>query len=87
MSCGDHAPKRAATLCVGSISRLNSRKKSQQMQGTRARANSAYWPIKGAPELRPLIKELHDAGTEIVLPVVKTHTRHWSCGAKHLKRV
>ena len=61
-------------------------KKSQWTQGTRAGVISAYWPIKGAPELRPLIKELHDAGTEIVLPVVKTHTHHWSCGAKHLKR-
>jgi 5-formyltetrahydrofolate cyclo-ligase len=48
-------------------------KKSQWTQGTRARAISGYWPIKGEPELRPLIKELHDAGTEIVLPVVDAH--------------
>ncbi|NHM20390.1 hypothetical protein G0Q02_16950 [Epibacterium mobile] len=56
-------------------------KKSQWTQGTRARAISGYWPIKGEPELRPLIKELHDAGTEIVLPVVDAHAplvlRRW----------
>lgn len=56
-------------------------KKSQWTQGKRARAISGYWPIKVEPELRPLMKELHDAGTEIFSPVLDAHAplvfRRW----------
>jgi len=40
--------------------------------GARARVLSAYWPIKGEPDLRPLMAELHEAGVILALPVVET---------------
>ena len=33
---------------------------------------SGYWPIKGEPDLRPLMTELHAAGVTVALPVVET---------------
>lgn len=33
---------------------------------------SAYWPIKGEPDFRPLMAKLHDAGVVIALPLVET---------------
>ncbi|RID90094.1 5-formyltetrahydrofolate cyclo-ligase [Gemmobacter lutimaris] len=33
---------------------------------------SAYWPIKGEPDLRPLMQDLHREGIRIALPVVET---------------
>lgn len=33
---------------------------------------SGYWPIKGEPDLRPLLSQLHRAGIIIALPVVET---------------
>lgn len=33
---------------------------------------SFYWPIKGEPDLRPLMAELHHAGVDIALPLVET---------------
>ncbi len=51
--------------------------------GAKGRVFSAYWPIKGEPDLRPLMTELHDAGVTIALPVVETRAaplvfRHWT---------
>lgn len=33
---------------------------------------SAYWPIKGEPDLRPLMADLHHLGLRIALPIVET---------------
>lgn len=33
---------------------------------------SAYWPINGEPDFRPLMRDLHDAGITVALPVVET---------------
>lgn len=33
---------------------------------------SSYWPIKGEPDLRPLMAELHEAGVTVALPLVET---------------
>lgn len=49
----------------------------------RCRVFSAYWPIKGEPDLRPLMAELHAAGVTIALPLVETKAapltfRHWT---------
>lgn len=33
---------------------------------------STYWPIKGEPDLRSLMGELHEAGVAIAFPVVET---------------
>lgn len=51
--------------------------------GAKGRVFSAYWPIKGEPDLRPLMTDLHDAGVTIALPVVETRAaplvfRHWT---------
>ena len=44
---------------------------------------SAYWPIKGEPDLRPLMTDLHAAGVTVALPLVETKAapltfRHWT---------
>jgi len=44
---------------------------------------SAYWPIKGEPDLRPLMAELHKAGISVALPLVETRAapltfRRWT---------
>lgn len=44
---------------------------------------SGYWPIKGEPDLRPVLVDLHRAGVTIVLPVVETRAaplvfRRWT---------
>lgn len=43
-----------------------------QFGGARGRVFSAYWPIKGEPDLRPLMAKLHKAGVIIALPLVET---------------
>ncbi len=43
-----------------------------QFDGARGTVLSAYWPIKGEPDLRPLMGELHAAGVAIALPLVET---------------
>ncbi|WP_305970544.1 MULTISPECIES: 5-formyltetrahydrofolate cyclo-ligase [unclassified Mameliella] len=40
--------------------------------GTRGIVFSGYWPIKGEPDLRPLMVELHGAGVTVALPLVET---------------
>jgi 5,10-methenyltetrahydrofolate synthetase len=37
----------------------------------RDRLFSAYWPIKGEPDLRPLMADLHRAGARVALPLVE----------------
>ena len=37
----------------------------------RGRVFSGYWPIKGEPDLRPLLAELHEAGALVALPLVE----------------
>jgi 5,10-methenyltetrahydrofolate synthetase len=44
---------------------------------------SGYWPIKGEPDLRPVLTDLHRVGVTIVLPVVETRAaplvfRRWT---------
>ncbi|MFP1632895.1 5-formyltetrahydrofolate cyclo-ligase [Zhengella sp. ZM62] len=51
---------------------------------------SAYWPIKGEPDLRPLMDELHKAGVVIALPLVEVKQaplvfRRWTPGTKMVK--
>ncbi|TNF17282.1 MAG: 5-formyltetrahydrofolate cyclo-ligase [Rhodobacteraceae bacterium] len=40
--------------------------------GARGMVFSAYWPIKGEPDLRPLMADLHAAGVLVALPLVET---------------
>lgn len=37
----------------------------------RGRVFSGYWPIKGEPDLRPLLAKLHAEGVQVVLPLVE----------------
>ncbi|MER3352521.1 MAG: 5-formyltetrahydrofolate cyclo-ligase [Hoeflea sp. D1-CHI-28] len=43
-----------------------------RFDGARGMVISAYWPIKGEPDLRPLMAELHEAGATVALPLVET---------------
>ncbi|GMG84028.1 5-formyltetrahydrofolate cyclo-ligase [Paralimibaculum aggregatum] len=43
-----------------------------RLDGARGRVFSAYWPIKGEPDLRPLMHALHEAGALVALPLVET---------------
>lgn len=51
---------------------------------------SGYWPIKGEPDLRPVLAALHAKGVTIALPVVETRAaplvfRHWTPGARMVR--
>ncbi len=51
---------------------------------------SGYWPIKGEPDLRPLLTRLHAKGLTLALPVVEERAaplifRRWTPGAKMLR--
>ncbi len=53
--------------------------------GAKGLTLSAYWPIKGEPDLRALMGELHGAGVTIALPVVAVKAaplvfRRWTPG-------
>jgi 5,10-methenyltetrahydrofolate synthetase len=41
-------------------------------EGARGKVFSAYWPIKGEMDLRPLMADLHADGVTIALPIVET---------------
>ncbi len=43
---------------------------AQQFSGAAGLTLSAYWPIKGEPDLRDLMADLHGRGVSIALPVV-----------------
>ena len=44
---------------------------STRFVGAQGRVVSTYWPIKGEPDLRPLMAELHRAGVTVCLPIVE----------------
>lgn len=44
---------------------------STRFVGAQGRVVSTYWPIKGEPDLRPLMAELHRAGFTVCLPIVE----------------
>ena len=44
---------------------------TERFDGARGRVFAAYWPIKGEPDLRPLLSDLHGAGVTICLPLVE----------------
>jgi 5,10-methenyltetrahydrofolate synthetase len=43
----------------------------QRFGSLRGRVFSAYWPIKGEPDLRPLMADLHARGVLVALPLVE----------------
>lgn len=51
---------------------------------------SAYWPIKGEPDLRPVMAALHEDGVTIALPLVETKAaplvfRRWHPGTRMIR--
>lgn len=58
---------------------------AHQLSGAASLALSAYWPIKGEPDLRDLMAELHGRGVTLALPVVEVKAapmvfRRWMPG-------
>lgn len=56
----------------------------------RGKVFSAYWPIKGEPDLRPVMHHLHAAGATVALPLVEQKAaplvfRHWTPETKMLR--
>lgn len=63
---------------------------SDRIEGGQGRVLSAYWPIKGEPDLRPLMAELHAAGAILALPLVETKAaplafRRWTPETKMVR--
>ncbi|MEO3416193.1 5-formyltetrahydrofolate cyclo-ligase [Roseovarius sp. CAU 1744] len=61
-----------------------------QFGGARGKVFSAYWPIKGEPDLRPLMAELHEAGVKVALPLVEIKAaplvfRRWKPGMRMVR--
>lgn len=51
---------------------------------------AGYWPIRGEPDLRPLLSDLHGAGVTIALPVVEIRAgplvfRRWTPGMRTVR--
>lgn len=58
---------------------------AQQLSGAVGLTLSAYWPIKGEPDLRDLMADLHGRGVTLALPVVEVKAapmvfRRWMPG-------
>lgn len=58
--------------------------------GARGMTLSGYWPIKGEPDLRPLLARLHHGGVTIALPIVETKAaplvfRRWTPKTKMIR--
>ncbi|MCC0026782.1 MAG: 5-formyltetrahydrofolate cyclo-ligase [Brucellaceae bacterium] len=62
------AERKSAGETLAAHLRTYLRKRFGDMRG---QVFSAYWPIKGEPDLRPLMNELHKAGVTVALPVVE----------------
>lgn len=69
---------------------LDERTAGQDGTADRRIVLSGYWPIKGEPDLRPLLAALHDEGVIIALPVVEVRAaplifRCWTPGTKMVR--
>ena len=54
------------------------------------RTVAVYWPIRGEPDLRPWMREIHEAGASVLLPVVETRDapltfRRWEPGCRMVR--
>lgn len=45
---------------------------AEHLNGARGKIVSGYWPIKGEPDLREWLTELHSLGVTVALPIVET---------------
>ncbi|MCC0011289.1 MAG: 5-formyltetrahydrofolate cyclo-ligase [Hyphomicrobiaceae bacterium] len=63
---------------------------SERFSGASGRVFSGYWPIKGEPNLRPVMIKLHEAGVLVALPVVEVKAspmvfRRWTPDTKMVR--
>jgi len=63
---------------------------AQQLSGAVGLTLSAYWPIKGEPDLRPVLTTLHRAGVHVALPLVEVKAaplvfRRWTPETKMVR--
>lgn len=61
-----------------------------RLGGAGGRVLSGYWPIKGEPDLRPLLTRLHGRGATIALPLVERKAaplvfRLWTPGTRMVR--
>lgn len=61
-----------------------------KFDGAAARILAMYWPIKGEPDLRPMMVGLYNMGVTIALPLVETKAaplifRHWTPETKMVR--
>jgi len=81
------AARRAADAAIaGHLSALL----ASRFAGAAGRVLSGWWPIRGEPDLRPLMAELHEAGVTVALPVVETRFaplvfRRWMPGTRMVR--
>lgn len=59
--------KAVGAALIGGLRRLL----AESFDGACGLVFSAYWPIKGEPDLRPLMTELHESGVTVALPLVE----------------
>lgn len=63
---------------------------SDRFGGLEGRIFSGYWPIKGEPDLRPVLAELHHDGALVALPLVEVKAaplvfRRWTPDTKMVR--
>lgn len=78
--------ERITQALAGQLSRLL----AERFGALEGRVISGYWPIRGEPDLRPLMTEWHRAGAIVTLPVVEVKAsplvfRRWTPGMRMLR--
>lgn len=63
---------------------------ADRFDGAQGRILSAYWPIKGEPDLRETMARLHASGVTVALPVVEVKAaplvfRRWTPGTRMVR--
>lgn len=62
------AERQAVGVAIGAVLAAFLRDRFGDLRG---RVFSGYWPIKGEPDLRPVLADLHQAGALVALPLVE----------------
>lgn len=81
------ADRQAAGLAIGAVLTAFLRGRFGDLAG---RVISGYWPIKGEPDLRPVLEALHMAGARVALPLVEEKAaplvfRRWTPATKMVR--
>lgn len=81
------ADRQTAGLALGAVLTAFLRDRFGDLAG---QVISGYWPIKGEPDLRPVLEELHMAGVRVALPLVEVKQtplvfRRWTPATKMVR--